>query len=212
MTAQPVEAQEPFKDYFLILQVHPEADAGMVEAAYWHLAKRYNKQSGTDQLANAKLDDLNEAYNVLGTPNRREQYNSVRNDVLGEGTLPMPAEPQREPPPLAVLEKQKPRSRETAIAKPGRKLNLKFDLRLERFVEPSWPNTAVVLIGLILTTSLVAVSAAQGYVLALLAASLLASAAPIMRAVSKTSFVKRLVEEPDRTTQLKRLSGAKRRR
>ncbi len=208
MKAQPAEAQAPFKDYFLILQVHPEADGGMVEAAYWHLAKRYNEQSGTDSLAKAKLDDLNEAYNVLGTPSRREEYTHVRNDVLGEGTLPMPAEPPREPPPLAILEKQIPRSRETAVPKTGRKIEFRF----ERFLEPSWPHTVVVLIGLILAISLVAVSAGQGYVLALLAASLLASAAPIIRAISKTSFVKRSVEEPDRTPQLDRLSGAKRNR
>ena len=56
---------KPFKDYCLTLQVHPEADAAMVDAAYWHLAKRYNEAAAYDPKARAKLEELNEAYIVL---------------------------------------------------------------------------------------------------------------------------------------------------
>jgi curved DNA-binding protein CbpA len=114
------ERQEQFKDYCLTLQVHPEADAGMIEAAYWHLAKRYNEQAAADPSAKDKLDELNEAYSVLGTPARHEEYSRLRNDTLGEGTLPKAVVPAPEPPPLAVLERQQLRSREVSPRTTGR--------------------------------------------------------------------------------------------
>ncbi len=142
MTSPATDSPEEFNDYCLILQVHPEADAGMIEAAYWHLAKRYNEQADTDPLAMTELDDLNEAYSVLGTPSKREAYFRVRDAVLGVGALPFLPEPKREPPPLAVLEKQRPRSRPSGPARSPRR----FDLRFGRFVEPSWQNTLLVLV------------------------------------------------------------------
>ena len=93
----------PFDDHFLTLQVHPEADAGMIETAYWHLARRYSKRP--DPSAAAKLDDLNAAYSVLATPTRREQYVVTRNAVLGEGALPALATPPPARPPLKVMER-----------------------------------------------------------------------------------------------------------
>ena len=102
----------PFDDHFLTLQVHPEADARMIETAYWHLARRFNRRS--DSSALAKLDDLNEAYSVLATPSRREKYVATRNAVLGEGTLPAlhmrpPAQPA-----LKVFERSKVRPKSTS--------------------------------------------------------------------------------------------------
>ena len=93
----------PFDDHFLTLQVHPEADAKMIEAAYWHLARRYSKRA--DSSAMAKLDDLNVAYSVLASPARREEYVATRNAVLGEGALPAPHTPSPAHPALRVLER-----------------------------------------------------------------------------------------------------------
>ena len=106
MAMQPQGAPALFKDYCLILQVHPEADAGMVEAAYWHLARRYNEAAPRDPSARAKLDELNEAYSVLGSPERHESYLRLRAQVLGEGTLPAPPPPP-EPLPLPVMRRQR---------------------------------------------------------------------------------------------------------
>lgn len=108
-THQPKEAPTTFKDYCLILQVHPEADGDMVEAAYWHLAKRYSEAGPSDPSARARLDDLNEAYSVLGSPKHRDNYMKIRAEVLGEGTLPAAPPPPPEPVPLAVMAKQRAR-------------------------------------------------------------------------------------------------------
>ena len=49
---RPAQRPEPgFKDYYLILQVHPEGDAAMIDAAYWHLARRYGEARVTDDSA-----------------------------------------------------------------------------------------------------------------------------------------------------------------
>lgn len=114
MARQPEETEPLFKDYYQILQLHPDAEAAMMDQAYWHLARLYNAAGPSDSSARAKLDDLNEAYSVLRSPTLRELYDKVRDGVLGQGALPIP--PQQEPgpePPLAVMAKQHPRSRES---------------------------------------------------------------------------------------------------
>ncbi len=105
-----------FKDYCLILQVHPEADAAMVDAAYWHLAKRYNAATAYDPQAKAKLEELNEAYIVLGSAEKREAYMKVRTQVLGEGALPQAPGPMAPAPPLAVMSRQRPQERGSSEA------------------------------------------------------------------------------------------------
>ncbi len=109
------EAGAPFKDYYEILHLHPDADAAMVDQAYWHLARLYNTTIPSDGGARAKLDELNEAYSVLRSPSFRREYDKLRDAVLGKGALPQSSEvPQAEaePPPLAVMGKQRPKARE----------------------------------------------------------------------------------------------------
>jgi hypothetical protein len=90
------QGQGSFKDYCLILQLHPDADAEMVDAAYWHLARRYSERLGTDTGAKSMLDDLNEAYSVMRSSDRREEYNMLRDGVLGAGAIPVapPTQPE----------------------------------------------------------------------------------------------------------------------
>ncbi len=196
--------EESFKDYYLILQIHPEADPGMIDAAYWHLARRYNELADGDPHAKEKLDELNEAYSVLGTPDRHAEYTRQRNETLGEGALPQAPKPRREPAPLAVLERQQPRSREEPVESPHR-----LDVSIEQFVEPSWQNTLLVLISLIAATVALLIWNSTIIVLLLLVLAMLISAAPIMRLISRTSVVASLMDEPERTTHLRHL-GSKR--
>jgi curved DNA-binding protein CbpA len=107
-----VERDVGFKDYYLILQVHPAADAAMIDAAYWHLARRYGEARLTDSSAKAMMDDLNEAYSVLRSSERRVEYGKLRDLVLGAEALPLPPRPAHEPAPLQVMERQRPRARE----------------------------------------------------------------------------------------------------
>lgn len=70
------------RDYYEIMGLMPGADGAMVDQAYWHLARKYQALATTNPRAHQMLDDLNEAYGVLGTPRLRSQYDGFRDDVL----------------------------------------------------------------------------------------------------------------------------------
>ena len=70
------------RDYYEILGLTPKADGTMVDQSYWHLARKYQALAVTNARARYMLDDLNEAYGVLGTPTLRRQYDAFRDDVL----------------------------------------------------------------------------------------------------------------------------------
>ena len=176
-------AEEPFEDYFLILQVHPEADGAMVEAAYWHLARRYNDEAVFDPRAKVKLDKLNIAYSVLGTPSRRQTYTEERNAVLGVGTLPVAPQSLHEPPPLAVMEKQRPQP----YAHPETLPEFSFRFDLEQLSKVSWQNALLVLVILTAATAALAASVNVVIVLGLLAIGLVVSALPVARELPKLS-------------------------
>ena len=97
--------QASFKDYCLVLQIHPDADAEVIDAAYWHLARRYSERLGFDPDAKLMLDELNEAYSIMRSSERREEYSRLRESVLGVGALPFAPEPEDEPHMLPVLGK-----------------------------------------------------------------------------------------------------------
>ncbi len=178
MVAQPEEIGPPFKDYCLILQLHPEADAEMVDAAYWHLAKRYSDARRTDSSAKAKMDDLNEAYSVLRSPTRRDEYLRIRNAVLGEGTLPAPPEPAPEAPPLTVMEKQRPRPpEETAASQPTGG----HHSGLARFSVPRWQNALVAVLILTLGSAALVAGAHPAMVAGLLVIAVSLATVPLLR-------------------------------
>jgi len=85
------------RDYYEILGLTPRADGAMVDQAYWHLARKYQALAETNPRATAMLDELNEAYGVLGTPRLREQYDAFRDEVLiGSGVIqPVTSKPRK---------------------------------------------------------------------------------------------------------------------
>ena len=103
MTQESIESEQPFRDFYEVLHLHPEADAAMVDQAYWHLARLYNAAIPDDTEAREKLDDLNEAYSVLRSAELRGSYDQVRNELLGEGALPFPKASLDTPPFQCVL-------------------------------------------------------------------------------------------------------------
>lgn len=66
------------QDYYEVLKIHPSADHEMVAQAYWHLARKYNAASAYDLGAKKRLEELNEAFAVLGSPDQRADYNRSR--------------------------------------------------------------------------------------------------------------------------------------
>jgi curved DNA-binding protein CbpA len=68
------------QDYYEVLKIHPSADHEMVAQAYWHLARKYNATSAYDLGATKRLEELNEAFAVLGSPDQRADYNRSRTE------------------------------------------------------------------------------------------------------------------------------------
>lgn len=171
-----------FKDYYLILQVHPEADGAMVEAAYWHLARRYSEAALEDPSAKRKLDDLNEAYSVLGSSGRRDDYDRLRADALGEGTLPIPPPMPPAPQPLAIMDRERARPREDTS---GEKPSSRF--RLPAFRVPAWQNALAALVIIMLGVAGLAAQLPPAFVGALLFVGLSLTAIPLVRRLPKSA-------------------------
>lgn len=71
---------QQYKDYYAILGVKKDATAKEVKAAYRRLARKYHPDVNPgDKAAEEKFKDLQEAYDVLGDPAKRQKY-----DLYGE--------------------------------------------------------------------------------------------------------------------------------
>jgi curved DNA-binding protein CbpA len=83
-------------DYYETLQVSPNADEEVIQAAYKRLAFKWHpdKQPG-DPFASAKMKLLNTAYEVLSHPEKRKEYDLQR---LAGVVKSVPVEPSPEPP------------------------------------------------------------------------------------------------------------------
>ena len=64
------------KDYYSILGVTEKASDGEITKAYRKLAMQYHpdRNPGKEKSANEKFKEINEAYGVLGDPQKRKQY------------------------------------------------------------------------------------------------------------------------------------------
>ena len=74
--------QGPLPDYYAVLGVSEDAAFGEIQAAYWRQTRR----------APDGLPLLNEAYEVLGSPERRQAY-----DALQSGRSDRPKSQPHEP-------------------------------------------------------------------------------------------------------------------
>ena len=69
-----------FRDPYKVLQVDPEADRDVIQAAYRQLARKYHPdraQNLPDDAAR-RMVEINAAWELLGDPDRREAYDRER--------------------------------------------------------------------------------------------------------------------------------------
>jgi curved DNA-binding protein len=67
-----------YKDYYKILGVDKGADAKAIKKAYRKLAREYHPDvKPGDKVAEARFKEINEAYEVLGDPDKRSRYDQL---------------------------------------------------------------------------------------------------------------------------------------
>lgn len=77
------------KDYYAVLQVEPSADQAVIDAAYRRLMLKYHPDVMPQELRSKPeilqhVQDINEAYEVLGDPQARANYDLSRKPKLKE--------------------------------------------------------------------------------------------------------------------------------
>jgi curved DNA-binding protein CbpA len=60
-----------------VLMVHPRADQEVITVVYRHLAKRFHPDRDPSPLAQSRMAELNEAYEVLDDPQKRARYDEL---------------------------------------------------------------------------------------------------------------------------------------
>ena len=66
-------------DFYAILMVDETAEQSVIVAAYKALAARYHPDRNASPDANARMQAINSAYDVLGDPQQRADYDRQRN-------------------------------------------------------------------------------------------------------------------------------------
>jgi curved DNA-binding protein CbpA len=77
------------KDYYKILQVDRNSTDSEIKKAYHELALKYHPDRTKDQASHARFTEINEAYQVLGKKENRDDYNltfDYRKYGTGSGT------------------------------------------------------------------------------------------------------------------------------
>ena len=67
-----------FQDYYKILSVAPDADSKTIKTAYRKLARKYHPDVSEHNEAEEKFKQISEAYEVLKDPQKRAQYDELR--------------------------------------------------------------------------------------------------------------------------------------
>lgn len=65
------------KNYYQVLQVDPSADPEVIAAAYKRLSIKYHPDTNPSSDANLRMQELNDAYQVLKDPVKRSHYDQT---------------------------------------------------------------------------------------------------------------------------------------
>jgi len=99
----------PKNYYYRVLQVDPQAEAEVIQSAYRRLAAKYHPDVNKSPTTEAKMKEINAAYEVLGDPQKRAEYDRIQGihketagrtaEEQGHGPRPHRETPPRQPPP-----------------------------------------------------------------------------------------------------------------
>jgi len=103
-----------FRDHYYTLGIDIDATGEVVEQTYWQRIRASRLGESDGPARPRDIEDLNEAYRVLMTPELRSSYDAERAEVLGAGAAPRAPQPKRSEPPLRVMETQMPALRKQA--------------------------------------------------------------------------------------------------
>jgi hypothetical protein len=78
------------RDHYATLQVDPQAEQEVIEAAYRRLARKWHPDVNRHPEAERRTQELNDAYAVLGDPARRRTYDATRSGPPAPGWLRSP--------------------------------------------------------------------------------------------------------------------------
>ena len=73
-----------FKDYYAVLGVAPRSHARSIEETYWNRAHELHQEMHAEptKKLQRKLHQINEAYEVLGSPYKRAAYDRKRHEAV----------------------------------------------------------------------------------------------------------------------------------
>lgn len=79
-------------DYYATLQVHPEAEGEVIEAAYRRLARKYHPDVNPNPSADSVMSQINEAHRILSNAVLRAEYDAAirRERMYTEEPQPQP--------------------------------------------------------------------------------------------------------------------------
>ncbi len=95
-----------FTDHYYTLGIDIDASGEVVEETYWQRIRTSRLDESGSSAGPQDIEDLNEAYRVLMTPQLRRFYDAERAKVLGVDAAPRAPQPRCPEPPLRVMEKQ----------------------------------------------------------------------------------------------------------
>lgn len=78
------------RTFYDVLMVSPHADQEVITVVYRHLAKRYHPDTHGSPDAEARMMEVNEAYDILSDPSKRARYDEI---IAAEGGRTRPATP-----------------------------------------------------------------------------------------------------------------------
>ena len=74
-----------FKDYYKIMGLKPDANADEIKRAYRKLARKYHPDVSKEPDAEARFKEVGEAYEVLKNPDKRKEYDQLRQGGWKQG-------------------------------------------------------------------------------------------------------------------------------